>query len=103
MSNSSAKAIVIFAYGLTVAYIGLSKDSRYQKAGSKFKAVYAASWTLVGLSLAADIAPEIAGPLAVLILIAVAYKNRGEIGSETAATGGSADTIGQALTSIEGF
>lgn len=80
MSPTTAKTLVVVSYLAMVALIALNKSGKYVTAGSKFKAVYAASWLGLGLSIAADVAPKVAGPLAILALIAVAVKNPGEIG-----------------------
>lgn len=46
-----------------------------------FKFAWAAGVITLFLSVLADVAPEIAGPFAILVLMAVYWKNRGVIGS----------------------
>ena len=46
-----------------------------------YKFAWAAGVITLGLSVLADVAPEIAGPFAILVLMAVYWKNRGVIGS----------------------
>lgn len=77
MSGQSAKTIVLVVGGLLFAIVALQ--------GSKFDDRYRAFWAVgvmtLGLSVVADIAPEVAGPFAILLLIAVYWKNRGVLGS----------------------
>lgn len=80
MSSSTARTLVLVAYLAMTALIGLNKSGKYTSNGSKYKAIWAASVFFLGLSVTADLAPQIAGPLALLAVIAVAVKNPGEIG-----------------------
>ena len=46
-----------------------------------YKAAWAAGVITLFLSVLADVAPEVAGPFAILVLLAVYWKNKGVIGS----------------------
>ena len=77
MSPNGAKTIVLLSSGLMFAAIGLKRT----QISDPFKYAWAAGVITLGLSVLADISPEIAGPAALLILMAVYWKNRGVIGS----------------------
>lgn len=77
MSERSAKTIVLLAGGLMFAAIGIRRD----QISDPFRFAWAAGVITLGLSVLADIAPEIAGPFAILLLMAVYWKNRGVLGS----------------------
>lgn len=76
MSPSTAKTVVLVAGGLMFAFIGIRKD----KLTDPFRYAWAAGVITLGLSLLADISPEIAGPFAILLVLAVYAKNRGVLG-----------------------
>ncbi len=46
-----------------------------------FKALWAIGLLTLGLAIFADFAPEVAGPFALLVLIAMAVRNTGALGS----------------------
>lgn len=77
MSPQSAKTIVLVAGGFMFAAIAIKRDS----IPDPFRFAWAAGVITLGLSLLADLAPEIAGPFAILVLMAVYWKNRGVLGS----------------------
>jgi hypothetical protein len=86
VSSSTAKSIVLVSGGLMFAMIGIKKDT----ISDPFKFVWAAGVITLGLSVLADVAPEIAGPFAILVLMAVYWKNRGALGSVLPSTAGNA-------------
>lgn len=73
MSDRSAKTIVLVAGGLMFAAIGLKRD----QIQDPFRYAWAAGLITLFLSLLADVSPEVAGPAAVLVLIAVYWRNLG--------------------------
>ena len=77
MSPQSAKTIVLLAGGLMFAAIGIRRSA----IGDPFRYAWAAGVITLGLSVLADVAPEIAGPFALLVLMAVYWRNRGVVGS----------------------
>ena len=77
MSEQGAKTVVLVAGGLMFAAIGI----RRQQIADPFRFAWAAGVLTLGLSLLADLAPEIAGPFAILVLLAVYWRNRGVLGS----------------------
>lgn len=102
MSPNTAKSVVLLTGALMFAAIGI----RRSQISDPFRFAWAAGVITIGLSLLADIAPEVAGPFAVLLLIAVYWRNRGVIGSvvpstlntSTAASSSAAAGIAQGST-----
>ena len=77
MSPNTSRTIVLVAGAFMLAAIALRRD----QIGDPFRYAWAAGVITLGLSLLSDIAPEIAGPFAILVLMAVYWRNRGVIGS----------------------
>ncbi len=77
MSEQSAKTMVLVAAGLMFAAIGI----RHDQISDPFRFAWAAGAITLFLSLLADVAPEVAGPTAILVLLAVYWRNRGVLGS----------------------
>lgn len=88
MSSSSSKTLVLVAGGLMFAAIAL----RREQIGDPFKFAWAAGVITLGLSVLADLAPQVAGPFALLVLMAVYWRNRGLLGAKTALAGGSSSS-----------
>lgn len=63
--------------GFMFAAIGIRRD----QIQDPYRFAWAAGVITLGLSVLADIAPEVAGPFAILLLMAVYWKNRGVLGS----------------------
>jgi hypothetical protein len=80
MSERSAKTIVLVTGAFLFAAVFLKRDQIHDQ----FRYTWAAAVITLGLSVLADLAPEIAGPFALLTLIAVYWRNRGLLGSRTA-------------------
>lgn len=79
MSPQTAKVMVLVAGGLMFAAIGV----RHSQIDDPFRFAWAAGAITLFLSLLADVAPEVAGPFAALVLMAVYWKNRGVLGAAT--------------------
>lgn len=77
MSPSSAKTLVLVTGGLMLAIIGLRRSAF----PDPFKAAWGAGVITLFLSVLADVAPEVAGPAAILVLLAVYWKHKGVLGS----------------------
>ncbi len=77
MSERTAKTMVLVAGALMFAAIGIRRSS----IPDPFRFAWAAGVITVFLSLLADVSPEVAGPAAILVLLAVYAKNRGVLGS----------------------
>lgn len=91
MSPQAGKTWVLVAAGLMFGILFVKRDSF----GDVFKAAWAAGVVVLALSVLADVAPEIAGPAALLVLMAVYWKHRGALGSVvTAKTAPSSSSTG---------
>ncbi len=90
MTASSAKTIVLVTAGVMFAVVGLKRSSL----PDPFRYAWAAGVITLGLSVVADVAPEIAGPFAVLLLMAVWYRNRSTLGTLNPAGAGPNITTG---------
>jgi hypothetical protein len=71
---TGSRTIVLVAGGMMLVFIGLQPPPRYKR-------VWAAGVVFLGLSFLADVAPQVAAPASVLVLLALAYKQRGELGT----------------------
>lgn len=85
MSPQSARTMVLVSAGVMFVAIALRRD--------QIKDVYRYAWAAgvitLFLSVLADLTPEIAGPFAMLILLAVWFRNRGTFSASTALPKGS--------------
>lgn len=76
MSDRTAKTIVLLAGAFMFAAIGLKRDT----ISDPFRYAWGAGVITLLLTVVADISPEVAGPFALLVLVAVYAKNRNLIG-----------------------
>lgn len=83
MSKSSANTLVLVTGGLLFAFVALKRD----KLADPYRFAWGAGVVTIGLSVVTDLAPEIAGPFALLLLMAVYWKNRGALGGVLTGTG----------------
>lgn len=74
MSKGGAQTIVMVMFGLLAAVALLKPE------GSRYKQVWAAAAWSTALAVFADFVPELVGPFAVLVVIAVAVQNPGVLG-----------------------
>lgn len=86
MSPNTAKSVVLLTGALMFAAIGIRRG----QISDPFRFAWAAGVITIGLSLLADIAPQVAGPFAILLLLAVYWRNRGVIGSVIPSTSNTA-------------
>lgn len=81
MSSEQASRIVLLC-GAGMGTFVLIQAAREGRAQEKtYKSLWAIGLVTLGLAVAADFVPQIAGPFAVLVLIAMAARNSGAIGS----------------------
>jgi len=71
------RAIVLGAGLVLFALIAASPGGL----AGNFRKTWEAGATLLGLSLLSDVAPEIAAPLAVLVVLAVAVRGKSQLGA----------------------
>lgn len=79
MNSAQASRIVVIAAFIEAAFV-LARAKQGQNRESTVKSLWAIALLTLGLSMAADFAPQVAGPFAVLVLAALAAKSHGELG-----------------------
>ena len=77
MSEKTAKTVVLLTGAFMFAAIAIKRDT----IPDPFRFAWASGVITLGLSVLADLAPEIAGPFALLVLIFVYQRNKGVLGS----------------------
>lgn len=89
--------MVLLAGGLMFAAIGI----KHAQIADPFKFAWAAGVITLFLAVLADVAPEVGGPFAILVLMAVYWKNKGVLGSVLPAggAGGASAASGNTRTS----
>ncbi len=75
MNPSSAKTLVFVSGGLLVGLALLSRK------GDTYKRVWAAGLWTTGLAVVADLAPQVIGPFALLVIVAAVAADQGVLGS----------------------
>jgi len=85
VSDTAAKSVVLVAGGLMFAAIAIRRST----IPDPMRFAWAAGAILLFLSLLSDISPQVAGPAAILVLMAVYWRNRGVIGGATPLGGSS--------------
>lgn len=96
MSATSSKTWVLLAGGLMFAAIGLRRN----QIADPFRFAWAAGVITLLLSVLADVAPEIAGPFAILVLMAVYWRNRDTLRGGVASASSSSSSLPS--TSVHG-
>lgn len=79
MNQTQASRVVFLVGGLMAVYV-LVRASRGAGADT-FKSLWAVGVLTLGLAVAADFVPQVAGPFAILVGVAMAARNSGELGS----------------------
>jgi hypothetical protein len=91
MSKGGANTLVLVSGGVLVALALLT----HTPGQDRYKAIWAAGLLTLALGVFADLAPELVGPFALLVIAAAAIKNPGTVGafinqkvSSSSSTGG---------------
>lgn len=79
MTPASSRTVVLVSGGLMLTFVALQPGPKYRRA-------WAAGVITLGLSVASDLVPEIAGPFAILVVLALAARQRGTLGKLIGAT-----------------
>jgi hypothetical protein len=79
--TSEQAARVVFVSGMLEAGYVLIRGSKGITDGKTYKSLWAIGLLTLGLAVFADFIPQVAGPFAVLVLVAMIIRNRGELGS----------------------
>lgn len=80
---NSSRAIVLASGGLMLVFVALQPGGL----AGNYKKTWAAGVVLLALSLLADVWPEGAGPIAILVVLALAYRQKGSLGGLIAGAG----------------
>lgn len=79
-SEQASRVVLISGAGMaTFTLVQASRSGRPQE--RTFRSLWAIGLLTLGLAIFADFAPEVAGPFALLVLIAMAVRNTGALGS----------------------
>lgn len=78
--TSEQAARVVFIAGMIEAGYVLIRGNRGVGEGKTYKSLWAIGLLTLGLAVFADFIPQVAGPFAVLVLVAMIVRNRGEVG-----------------------
>lgn len=73
---NSSRAIVLASGGLMLVFVALQPGGL----AGNYKKTWAAGVVLLALSLLADVWPDGAGPIAILVVLALAYRQKGALG-----------------------
>lgn len=79
-SEQASRMVLLTGAGMaTITVIQAQRQGRPQE--KTFKALWAIGLLTLGLAIFADFVPEVAGPFALLVLLAMAVRNSGALGS----------------------
>lgn len=87
MTSSQATRVVLISMGVLAA-ITLSAHRNDSNPEERVRALWAIGALGVGLAALADVAPQVAGPFALLCAVAMVSRNPGEIGRAIGFQGG---------------
>lgn len=90
MSPQQAARIVFLAGAVEATYVLIRHR---QGAEGTFKSLWAVGVLTLGLAVFADFVPQVAGPFAILVLIAMAVRNSGELGGVIRGAGAGGGTV----------
>lgn len=80
MSSEQAARIVFIAGMLEAGYVLVRGSKGGLGEGKTYKSLWAIGLLTLGLAVFADFIPQVAGPFAILVLVAMVIRNRGELG-----------------------
>lgn len=81
MSSEQAARIVFIAGMLEAGYVLIRASRGGLGEGKTYRSLWAIGLLTLGLAVFADFIPQVAGPFAVLVLVAMVVRNRGELGN----------------------
>ncbi len=79
MNTATANRMVLVSTGAMIAFVLIERHFNPAQV-DMYKRLWAVGALGVGMSLAADFVPQIAGPFALLVLVAMVARNKGQIG-----------------------
>lgn len=100
--NPAQAARVVIVCGMLEAFFVLAQSRQQSRTREQtIKSLWAIGVITLGLSAAADFVPQVAGPFALLILVALAARSRGELGAALGVGGAAAPSTGGAAASTQ--
>ena len=105
MNARTASTLVLITGGLLITYAALDARKGTVTSDVTYKRIYSSFLATVALGVAADLAPAIVGPFAILIIVAAWAKHKGALGgiisssATTAASTSAAAATGGTTTS----
>lgn len=79
MSTAQAQRLIVVMALVDVGIV-LAAKAQGQLHGSAFTRVFAIGALTAGLSIVAEVAPQVAGPFALLVMVSMAVRYRGAFG-----------------------
>ncbi len=79
MTPQQASRLVFVCGAIEAVYVLLRANKN--PGTDSFRSLWAIGVLTVGLAVAADFVPQVAGPFALLVLVAMIARNRGELGA----------------------
>lgn len=80
MDSTTASRMVLVSGGLMMTYVLIEAAKQHKASEDTFRSLWAVGALTVGLSIFADFVPKIAGPAALLVLVAMVARNTGALG-----------------------
>jgi uncharacterized membrane protein len=81
MTNEQAARIVVISGAGMATFVLIQAKRQGKPTETTFRSLWAIGLLTLGLAVFADFAPQVAGPFALLVLIAMAVRNTGTLGS----------------------
>jgi hypothetical protein len=80
VNSRTASTLVLITGGLLITYAALDAKNGTVTSDVTYKRIYSSFLATVALGVAADLAPAIVGPFAILIIVAAWAKHKGALG-----------------------
>lgn len=90
MTPDASKRLVFLAGAGMATYVLIAARGGRKDPERTYKSLWAIGVVTLGLSIVADFAPQVAGPFALLVFLAMAVRNSGQLGTVLQAGAGSA-------------
>lgn len=75
---TAARLVLVSTLGMAAITLAASRGRPHERT---FRALWAIGVLSLGLGIAADVVPQVAGPFALLVLVAFAARNAGTLGA----------------------
>lgn len=98
MTSEQAARVVFTAGMIECGYVLLRGSRGGLDDGATYKSLWAIGLLTLGLAVFADFVPQVAGPFALLVLVAMIVRNRGELGGVISGKGHPSSSSSQPAT-----